>query len=141
MTDKLRIALDRLVKLKAELVELPLKIEGAKVKLANLEHRNLSLRGSYFTTGEIGIAKRDVRNESLPVFETNLREEHRRIVQINDKYVVLRPDNAEDNDVIEFSIDTGLKKGTRKNTYMPEKINVDEAKSIWKAHLAANETP
>lgn len=114
----------------------------AKAKIAAaalLEKRINELAGIWGRTGEIELAKRRVRDALLPAYDERRgmysasNDIKRRIVSLDEKWIILREDGDKDNEVIRYKTDTGRKERSRGDYY---NIDPTKAKAIWAEYLA-----
>lgn len=107
--------------LKAELAE----INAALAKVPALEKRRAELVGFWNTTGEIKLAELEERDSQFPIYsEGGWRK--RRVVEVNEKYVVLRDDGSKDDDVQKYRREDG-----RHFRRKYDQIDVGHALKVW----------
>lgn len=121
---------EHIAALKAELAEIDAKLADVK----NLEARRRELIGSWHDIGEINRAMRDFRDSKFPIFSKGAFGRNVRIVEVSDKWIVLRDDGADAKDVVRFKRDTGWRERARDGR---SKIDAGHALAIWEDHQNA----
>lgn len=97
------------------------------------EKRLASLCNGWGCIGEIEVAKRLLRDAAFPIFigSGNGHSRNQRVVSVDDKWIGIRSDGAEEKKIDFYRRSTGQKKGTRANW---RKIDAEKALEVWSNH-------
>lgn len=128
MSETAKQKYDRLLN---ELSSLRSELIATEKRVVEIKKRIDELQGGWHSLGEIRFAALDVRNESFPIFVgsgTNTR----RIVAVNNKFISVRDDMADSNEITRFRISDGKKAGS--TSEYASSIDVQKALQIWKEH-------
>ena len=122
---------ETITQLKAELAD----IEAKLAAVPDIEKRRRELRGSWGNIGEIGEAVRSFRDSKFPVLEKG-GWRPKRVVAVDDKWIVTREDGAPDAEVTRYRREDGRKERARDARGAIDHV---KALEIWSKH-ACNPT-
>ncbi len=117
------------------LIEEKAKIEqDLDISQARLKELNGGIFGS--SPGLIAEKRRELRNAHFPIYDDPDLYTIRRIIEITDKWIILRYDSNSDKSITRYKKDTGRIERARDDRFS---IDFEKAIQIWEEHLKTGE--
>lgn len=123
----------KLDSLEAELKEIEAKLSEVK----QLEERRIELRRDIWgiRCGEIAIAKQAYADSLYPVFEEATgRLRHKRIVNVDSKWISIKRDGDSDSGITRYKIENGWPERSRDGSYALSADDISRALEVWNGH-------